>query len=67
MSNAQLMKWLEENKIGAPSMTGDMYYIPPEPNKLYLYDMHTPGYFGKTTKVFIKPEKSIEIFITGIN
>jgi hypothetical protein len=60
------MHWLEKNNIGAPTMSGDIDYNP-DLKKVYLYELHTPAYFGRTAKVFINPEHSNEIFTTGLN
>lgn len=67
MNNKEdIMKWLQKNKIGFPTIQGNINRER-DLNKTYLYDLFPKGYFGKSERVFIKPEKSIEIFTAGLN
>jgi hypothetical protein len=66
MNNNDIMHWLQKNKIGFPTIQGNLDRER-DLNKIYLYDLFAKGYFGQADKVFIKPEKSIEIFTAGLN
>jgi hypothetical protein len=66
MDSIEIMQWLQRNKVGFPTMQGNLDRER-DPNKTYQYDLFQKGYFGKAEKVFVLPEKSIEIFTAGLN